>query len=283
MEEHSTHTEKVTVTHDVPKGNAQSGHKNHSNSEHKSQSHAKQAASSSATGISELKKPFWQYLSGALAILLVIVLFGQYDIEITKTNGVAIDEAAVVDDGAAAVGNVAYVASDYYDESDPFIGDVDAPVTIVEFSDFQCPFCARFYDDAYQSIKDEYLESGQVKIVFRDFPLSFHPEAEPAALAAECAHEQGMFWEFHDLIFENQDILSSSAYLEWAEDLGLDVGDFSTCIEEGRYLSEIATDYNDGGRLGITGTPGFFVNGELVTGAQPYSVFQAEIEAALQG
>ena len=183
--------------------------------------------------------------------------------------------------GAGAAPSVEYEASNYYDESDPMLGDPNAPVTIVEFSDFECPFCARFYSQTYKLIKEDYIDTGKANIVFRDFPLAFHPQAEPAAIAAECAHEQGKFWEFHDLIFENQARLSPSAYLGWAEDLELDMDQFSDCVDSQKYKSEVAKDYNDGGRLGITGTPGFFVNGELITGAQPYSVFAQAIEAQL--
>ncbi len=290
MEEHSTHTDKVTVVRDVPKEEeahkehhkSTEHHKSHTKHEHKSQHNSKKIG-----GISGLKKPFWQYLSAALAILLVIVLFAQYDLDvsITKTSSADTDDTAAEDsdegttDGAVAV----YVESDYYDEDDPMIGDEDATVTIVEFSDFQCPYCSRFYTDAYLSIKENYIDTGKVKLVFRDFPLSFHSEAEPAALAAECAHEQDMFWEFHDMIFENQDDMSSSAYLAWATELGMDIDQFSECVEAETYASEVSEDYNAGGQLGVTGTPGFFINGELVVGAQPYSVFAAAIEAALEG
>jgi protein-disulfide isomerase len=282
MDENSKNTENVTVIHDEPKKEEKSHHTSHKH--HAASSHGHK---SSAKG-TELTKTFWQYLSFGLAALLLLSLIWSYDLnlDISKTSGsgsvaeVAAGDSAGSGSAGAAVA-VAYEASDYYDDDDPMIGDPDAPVTIVEFSDFQCPFCERFYSQTYLSLKENYVDTGKVKIVFRDFPLSFHPEAEPAALAAECANEQGEFWAFHDLIFENQGSMSASAYLEWAAEIGLDVGQFSECVDSQKYKSEVASDYNDGGRLGVTGTPGFFVNGELVTGAQPYAVFAAAIDAQL--
>tara|TARA_Y100000310_G_scaffold345306_1_gene463579 strand:- start:5891 stop:6784 length:894 start_codon:yes stop_codon:yes gene_type:complete len=295
MEEHSTNTEKVTVVDSAPKETKTHHAEPHTTSSHTHKTHSDKTHSDkthSAPANKELTKAFWQYLSAGLAIVLVIVLFAQYDlsIDINKTGScdlAAEDVGEIINDDSedsAVVGAavaVAYDSSDYYDEDDPMIGDPDALVTIVEFSDFQCPYCARFYSQTYLALKEDYIDTGKANLVFRDFPLSFHPEAEPSAIAAECANEQGEFWAFHDLIFENQDYLSSSAYLSWAEDLGLDMDQFEDCVNSQKYKSEVAKDYSDGGRLGITGTPGFFINGQLVTGAQPYSVFASAIDALL--
>jgi len=166
-------------------------------------------------------------------------------------------------------------------KGDPVIGDATAPVTIVEFSDFQCPFCARFYEQTLGQIESKYINTGKVKLVFRDFPLSFHEEAEPAALAAECAHEQGKFWEYHDLLFENQDQLGKDNYKKWAQEAGLDLPKFTACVESKKYQDEVQEDFTEGQQYGVTGTPGFFINGKLVSGAQPFTVFEQEIEAAL--
>ena len=163
----------------------------------------------------------------------------------------------------------------------PVLGNKNAPVTIVEFSDFQCPYCGRFFTQTLPSIKKDYIDTGKVKLVFRDFPLSFHPNAEPAAEAAECANEQGKYWEYHDKLFENQDSLSSELYIKLAGDLGLDVDKFKTCIETSKYKQEVEDDFNYGQSVGVSGTPTFFINGIKLVGAQPYEAFKQIIDAEL--
>ncbi|RMF06236.1 DsbA family protein [Candidatus Woesearchaeota archaeon] len=166
-------------------------------------------------------------------------------------------------------------------DDDPVKGDENAPVTIVEWSDFQCPFCGRFYSQTLSQIEDEYVKTGKVKIVYRDFPLSFHQHAQKAAEAAECADDQGKFWEFHDKIFENQRDLSEENLKKWAEELGLDTEKFNACLDSGEKADEVKADMQDGSAAGIRGTPGFIINGKLISGAQPYSVFKQAIEDAL--
>ena len=166
-------------------------------------------------------------------------------------------------------------------DDDPVKGNPDAPVTIIEFSDFQCPYCASFFSDTLPQIEQNYIDTGKVKLVYRDFPLSFHANAEPAAEAAECAGEQGKYWEMHDKLFENQASLSAASYKQWAADLGLDTAKFDSCLDSSKYASEIQKDVQDGQAAGVSGTPTFFVNGNKVVGAQPYSVFEQAIEAAL--
>ncbi len=166
-------------------------------------------------------------------------------------------------------------------DDDPVLGNEDALVTIVEFSDFQCPFCKKANDEALSLVKENYVKTGKVKLVFRDFPLEFHPEAEVAALAAECADEQGKFWEYHDVLFANQDSLGDANYKVWAEELGLDTEQFNDCYKSLKYLDEVRSDLVDGQKYGVSGTPAFFVDGRLISGAQPYSVFKQEIENAL--
>lgn len=167
-------------------------------------------------------------------------------------------------------------------EGNYFKGEEDAPLVLYEFSDFQCPFCARFYTDAFPQIEENYIKTGKVKLVYKDFPLdSIHPEATPAALAARCAGDQGKFWEFHDKIFENQQLLGSSSYTSWANELGLDTTTFNECLTSRKHISAIRKDLLEGEKAGVRGTPAFVLNGQVISGAQPYAVFQQAIESAL--
>lgn len=166
-------------------------------------------------------------------------------------------------------------------DDDPVKGDKNAPVTIIEFSDFQCPYCGRFYSQTLSQIEEKYIKTGKAKFVYRDFPLSFHQFAQKAAEAAECADEQGRFWEYHDKIFQNQQSLSIENLRKWALDLSLDGGKFGSCLDSGRYEEEIKKDFQDGSAAGVTGTPAFFINGILVEGAHPFESFKAVIEAEL--
>ena len=179
-------------------------------------------------------------------------------------------------------------------DDDPIKGNPDAPITIVEFSDFQCPFCARFHESTLPLLEQNYISTGKVNFVYRDFPIqSIHPNAIPAALAAECADEQEKFWEMHDMIFESQKAwqdlqISQSANLfkQYVSEIGLDEDQFASCLDSGKYLEEIRNDLNDGRTYGVTGTPGFFVGNEKIgftklIGAQPFSSFQRVIDEQL--
>ena len=213
------------------------------------------------------KKMVWEVIAILLLIVLIIIAFrnGEQPSPTTPTRQQPLAPVEVSAD------------------DDPFLGDANAPVTIVEFSDFQCPFCGRFFTETLPLIKQNYIDTGKAKFVYRDFPLSsIHPEATPAAEAAECADEQGKFWEFHDKIFMNQEVLGKEFYILAAGDLGLNIGQFIQCINTRRYQSEVQADFNYGSGLGITGTPTIFINGRMIVGAQPYAVFQQAIEAELQ-
>ena len=179
-------------------------------------------------------------------------------------------------------------------DDDPVKGVPNAPITIVEFSDFQCPFCARFFTETLPLIQKNYIDTGKVKFVYRDFPLpDIHQNAIPAAIAAECADEQGMFWEYHDKIFENQILWQDldnqnvvRTFEQFAEELGLDTNTFNTCLESAKYLEEVQNDLNEGVSYGVTGTPGFFIGNEkigygMVSGAQPYAAFQQVFDQLL--
>ena len=166
-------------------------------------------------------------------------------------------------------------------DDDPAWGPEDAPVTIIEFSDFQCPFCSRFFAQTYPQIKQEY--EGEVRFVYRDFPLtSIHENAQKAGEAGECADDQGKFWDYHDILFNNASALDVTSLKGYASQLGLDSGAFDQCLDSGKYTEEVQKDYQEGITYGVTGTPAFFINGVSIIGAQPYANFKAVIDAALQ-
>lgn len=166
-------------------------------------------------------------------------------------------------------------------DDDPVLGDADAKVTIVEFSDYECPFCGRYFTQTYPQLKKDYVDTGKVKIVFRDYPLPFHSNAQKAAEAAECADDQGKFWEMHNKLFSNQQSLGVANLKKYAGELALDQAKFDECLDSGKYESEVQNDLNEGGAYGVSGTPSFFVNGIMLVGAQPYSEFKKLIDAEL--
>jgi len=164
-------------------------------------------------------------------------------------------------------------------DDNPSLGPDGAPVTIVEFSDFQCPYCKQS-----QAVLREVMKvyEGKVRLVFRDFPLSTHRFARKAAEAARCASEQGKFWPYHDKLFENQPRLDIPDLKRYARELNLDQTAFEACLEGGKYRDEVTKDLRDGIRAGVSATPTFFINGRPLTGAQPFPAFQALIEKALK-
>ncbi len=167
-----------------------------------------------------------------------------------------------------------------YDD-DALKGDPNAPVTIIEFSDYQCPFCARFVQETFPTIQKEYIDTGKVNVVFRDFPLPFHEYAQKAAEAAECAGEQGKYYEMHDKLFYDGVEGGVATFKKYATNLGLDTASFNSCLDSGSMASEVAADMQAGSNVGVTGTPAFIINGRLISGAQPYAVFKQVIDDEL--
>ena len=164
----------------------------------------------------------------------------------------------------------------------PSLGPEDAPIVIVEFSDFQCPYCARFHDQTLQPLLDAY--PGKIRFVYRHFPLStIHSNAFQAAEASMCAYEQGAFWPYHDGIYENQAELSAEPYVQMAADLGLDVESFRTCLENEEYKGLVQNDVELAVSLGVRSTPTFFINGLPFIGAQPLDAFKQVIDSELKG
>jgi protein-disulfide isomerase len=165
--------------------------------------------------------------------------------------------------------------------SNPVKGDTNAPVLMVEFSDFQCPFSHRFYQDTFPQIEKEYIAGGKLKFAYRDFPLGFHPLAKPAAVACRCAGKQGRYWEMFDKLGhgESQDAEKLQSH---AKEIGLDMKTFGDCLNEQKIKDEVENDLKEGARLGISGTPAFFINGRFIEGAYPFDAFKKIIEEELR-
>ncbi len=160
-------------------------------------------------------------------------------------------------------------------------GDPNAPVKIIEYSDFECPYCAKFYKETLPLIEKEYISTGKAKLEYRHFPLAFHKNAQKAAEASECAADQGKFWEMHDIIFENQEQIAIDDLKTYAVQIGLDVQEFNECLDSGIKSAKIRDDVASGKDAGVSGTPSFLINGRLVVGAQPYAVFKQVIDGEL--
>jgi protein-disulfide isomerase len=173
----------------------------------------------------------------------------------------------------------------------PTLGRKDAPVTIVEFSDYQCPFCRQFVQNTLPALKKEYVEAGKVRYVFRDFPLDqIHPQARKASEAARCAGDQGKYWEMHDTLFQNQQALQPDQLKTHASGLGLDEKAFAACLDAGKYQASVKQNYDEGVSAGVRGTPSFVigktrsdgtVEGFVISGARPANDFRQEIERVL--
>lgn len=174
----------------------------------------------------------------------------------------------------------------------PALGNADAPITIVEFSDYQCPFCKRHFTNTLSVLKTNYIDKGKVRYVFRDFPLdSIHPYARKAAEAAHCAGDQGKFWDMHDVMFTNQGELMQDNLKGFAHDLKLEVEAFNACLDSGKYVKTVEADVAAGSAAGVTGTPKFFIgkakpDGTMVAtamkGAQPAEAFSQVIDRLLE-
>lgn len=219
------------------------------------------------------KDDLWKY---STLVLVAVLIIGSFFVFTGNSGSI---NSNVINNGPAPQPSVVKASVD----DDAFLGDKNAPVTIIEFSDYQCPFCGRFWSQTLPSLKEQYIDTGKVRFVYRDFPLSsIHPMAQPAAEAAECVRDAAgsdkAYFEMHDKIFANQQSLSIDNLESWAQDLGYDI---STCLSSGEFRSEVLKDTADAQSAGGRGTPYFVINGNAISGAQPFSVFQQIIEAEL--
>lgn len=178
-------------------------------------------------------------------------------------------------------------------EGNPFKGNADAPVTMVEFSDYQCPFCGRHVKNTYPQIEEEYVKTGKVKYVFADYPLAFHKQAPKASEAALCAGDQDKFWEMHDVLFNNQRALQADNLPKYAEEAGVaDMAKFNKCLSDDKYKKTVDDNFEAGKKAGIRGTPSFLLGystpdnkdvkfTNMIRGARPFDSFKTEIDSML--
>jgi protein-disulfide isomerase len=180
-------------------------------------------------------------------------------------------------------------ASIKIDKRPTVLGAADAPVTVVEFTDYQCPFCRRFVQTTFPALKRDYIDTGKLRWIVRDMPLGFHQNAHQAAEAAHCAGDQGKYWEMRDTLFQNNSKLGAEQLPGYAREIGLDIDAFSACLASNRHQAQIDQSSQEAVRVGITGTPSFIigtsdgdtVSGRLVIGAQAPAVFSGEIQRLL--
>ena len=177
---------------------------------------------------------------------------------------------------------------------DAVLGNANAKVTLVEYGDYQCPFCAQFFSQTEQQIIQNYVNTGKVKMVFRDFAF-LGPESIAAAQAAQCAEDQNKLWAYHDALYsakvgdeqkgggEDDGFYNRTEFLKLAQNTGLNIAAFTTCIDTNKNASIVTQEKSDASSYGVNSTPSFFVNGTAITGAQPYAAFQQVLDAALQG
>lgn len=218
-------------------------------------------------------------LTGAVGLSVALILIGGKAANQPRRNHLG--------NGAQRPTQAAQIAPDTIslEDDDAVLGNHDAPVTLVEFGDYQCTFCTKFFKETETALIDQYVKTGKLKIVFRDFVINGR-ESQNAAEAAECAGEQGKYWEYHDRLYSerkgyNVGVFKDDNLKRFASDFGLNEEQFASCYESGKYRQEITKDAQDAARFGARGTPNFFLNGRQIVGAQPYQVFAGLIDQLL--
>ena len=235
------------------------------------------------------KSTYNQILAGVFVLAVAFAFSGGYIFRDSMSTGTAFVQQPPAppapDQQPPAPSRVQLSADD-----DPVLGNANAPLTIIEFSDYQCPFCQRFHQQTWSQLKTDYIDSGKVKFVYRDFPLPFHQNAEISAEAANCAGDQNKYWEMHDELFAKGSGdgtgLDAASLKGYAAALGMNAANFATCLNSTKYAGEIQKDTADGGTAGVSGTPTFFIGSpgkgyQILVGAQPYAAFKQAIEQEL--
>jgi len=250
------------------------------------------AANNKDNTITLSKSTFYKLVVIGIIALMVAAFFGGYNLNsvVNPVTPVTVPSALPTDTGTSpppvTVTNITLGDA-------PSLGSSEAKVTVVEFSDFQCPFCASFFSNTLSQIKKEYVDTGKIIFVYKHFPLDFHQNAKQAAVASECAKEEGKFWEYHNILLGNQTMWenlggndTTETFVKYAESLGLDTDNFKSCLDSMKYERNVDMDLQEGSTMGVTGTPAFFVGTEgkeytLMEGAQPFASFKQAIDGLL--
>ncbi len=232
------------------------------------------------------KAPRGRFVSGLLTgggvvFLLLMIFFNvaprQFSLLAQVNSGSSRNQNPVQNEArTGAINEAQKIETFVIAETDHIRGNQNAAITLVEFSDFECPFCER----QYQTMKQLLAEYPQkIRLVYKHFPLGFHANAQKAAEASECAWEQDKFWEYHDKLFENQADYSVENFKKWAKSLGLKANQFNDCLDAGKYAKKVQADAKEGEEKGVSGTPATFINGQLITGALPYATFKEAVDS----
>ncbi|MBL7141926.1 DsbA family protein [Patescibacteria group bacterium] len=225
------------------------------------------------------KNDFVLGITTAIAVIAIIGFFVVLSLYLKQDKKESVEALPAVPSKQAVQKQAPVKVEVQVSREDHFRGDANALVTIVEFSDFQCPYCSSFHQTMLKIVKDFPKE---VKWVYKHFPLdSIHPFARKAAEASECAADQNKFWEYTDELFVKQREISPALFTEIAGTTGLDINQFNGCLESGKYASKVEADYQQGIKAGVQGTPGSFINGQTLAGVVPYNEMKSRINELL--
>jgi protein-disulfide isomerase len=228
----------------------------------------------------------WRTVALILIGALLGYMVGRFEFTIISLTDTDVKKTNIEQEDEKADNKVVLVEAT--EDDDPFLGGENAQVVVIDFSDYQCPFCKKFYNNIFLDFKKDFLDTNKVKYVYRDFPLNIHPPAKIAAQAAECARDQNRYWEMHELLFKKQSEWSNAEELNetlisYAVELRLNKATFSSCLNDGKYLEEVEKDRSDALASGAKGTPTLFINGKIMRGVpQSYESFKALIESELE-
>ena len=233
-------------------------------------------------------------IGAGIAVISILAAFFAMDNLVSSTQPLLIEDSTAeptVQSASTPVNPQEISSAIFTNNASPILGDKNAPITLVEFGDYQCFFCNKFFHETEEKIMNEYVRTGKVKIIFKDYTI-IGPDSITAAHGSHCADEQGSFWDYHNILYENwngeNNGWASPENIVWfARDLDLDIDQFTECMQEKRHQSKIIASGQDASTLGLTGTPAFFVIGKdnqvsKIQGAQPYEVFQRIFDSELE-